>query len=141
LTAVRILIADDFAAWRGCIVTLLATIPEFHIVGEAADGLEAVRKTQELQPDLILLDIGMPKLNGIEAARQICVAAPGVIILFVSENRCRDVIREALGTGRCTRGYVLKSAAASDLLPAMQAVLQRGTFLSGDLAQGYIDLG
>ncbi len=134
MAIVRILIADDFAAWRDCVLTLLVPIPEFQIVGEAADGLEAVRKSQELQPDLILLDITLPKLNGIEAARQICLATPGATILFVSENRCRAVIQEALRTGACARGYVLKSAACTDLLPAMQAVMQRRRFVSGDLA-------
>ena len=134
MAAVRILIADDFPAWRQCILTLLEPIPEFQIVGVAEDGLEAAQKAQELQPDLVLLDIGLPKLNGIEAARQICLAAPLVTILFVSENRCRAVIQEALRTGACTRGYVLKSEVASDLLPAMRAVMQRERFVSGDLA-------
>jgi len=131
---VRILIADDFPAWRHCVLTLLEPIPEFQIVGEAADGLEAVRKSHELQPDLILLDISLPKMNGIEVARQICRATPSATILFVGENRCPAVIDEALRTGPCTHGYVLKSAAAWDLLPAMRAVMQRETFVSGDLA-------
>jgi DNA-binding NarL/FixJ family response regulator len=133
LAVVRILIVDDLPAWRECILSLLEVIPEFHIVGEAADGIEAVRKSQELQPDLILLDIGLPGLNGIEAARQICLVSPGSTILFLSENRCQAVIRTALDTGECTRGYVLKSAAADDLLPAMQAVLQKERFISRGL--------
>lgn len=117
-------------AWRHCILTLMGAIPEFRIVGEAANGLEAVRKSQELQPDLVLLDLSLPELNGIEAARQICQLAPGAIILFVSENRDGAVVQEALRAGGCARGYVLKSSAASDLLPAIQVVMQHGTFVS-----------
>lgn len=92
--------------------------------------MEAIQRSAELQPDLVLLDIGLPKLNGIEAARRICVVAPGSTILFVSENRCQMVAEEALRVGASTRGYVVKSDACSDLLPALEAVTQGKQFLS-----------
>ena len=113
---------------------MLEERPEFQIVGEASDGLEAIRKSAELQPDLILLDIGLPKLNGIEAARRICAIAPECRILFVSENQCPAVAQQALSTGACTRGYVVKSYAADELLPALEAVLQDRHFVSSRFA-------
>jgi len=112
---------------------MLQDNPEFQIIGEAADGLEAVQKSEELQPDLILLDIGLPKLNGLEAARRMCAVAPGSKILFVSENQCPTLAREALRISRCARGYVVKSDGASELLPAMQAVMQGRQFVSSRL--------
>jgi CheY-like chemotaxis protein len=102
------------------------------LVGEASDGLEAVQKAEKLQPDLILLDIGLPTLNGIEAARRIRKVSPTSKILFASENRSVDVAEEALSTG--ADGYVVKSAAASELLPAVEAVLQGKKFVSASLA-------
>ena len=123
--AIRILIVDDFQSWRRLVSAMLQDNPEFQIIGEAADGLEAVQKSEELQPDLILLDIGLPKLNGLEAARRMCAVAPGSKILFVSENQCPTLAREALRISRCARGYVVKSDGASELLPAMQFVSSR----------------
>jgi DNA-binding NarL/FixJ family response regulator len=113
---------------------MLRERPEFQIVGEASDGLEAIRKSEELQPGLILLDIGLPKLNGIEAARRICAVAPACRILFVSENQCPTIAQEALSIGACTRGYVVKSYAAEELLPAMEAVMQDRHFVSSRFA-------
>lgn len=130
MASVGILIVDDFQSWRRFVAAMLQDRPEFQIVGEASDGMEAVRKTAELQPALILLDIGLPKLNGIEAARRICAIAPGCRILFVSENQCPTIAQEALSAGDCTRGYVVKSYAADELLPALEAVMQDRRFVS-----------
>ena len=130
LAPLRILIVDDFQSWRQFVSTLLQDHPEFQIVGEALDGLEAVLKSGQLQPDLILLDIGLPNLNGIEAARRICAIAPASTILFVSENQCQIVAEEALRASPHTRGYVVKSDASSDLLPALKAVVEDRHFIS-----------
>ncbi len=105
---------------------------EFQLVGEASDGLEGVQNAQELQPDLILLDIGLPNLNGIEAAKRIHQIAPRTKILFLTQNNDADVARAALSNG--TRGYVLKADAQRDLFPAIEAVLQDRRFVSRGLA-------
>ena len=104
---------------------------KLQIVGEASDGLEAVRMAQQLQPSLILLDIGLPVINGIDAARRIRRVSPTSKILFVSENRSRDLADEALRTGAC--GYIVKSASARDLLPGVQAILEDRSFVSTNL--------
>ena len=122
---------DDYDHWRAFASSTLQKQPELRIVGEAADGLEAVQLAQQLQPDLILLDIGLPTLNGITAARRIKEVCPGSKILFVSENRSLDIAEEALRTG--AHGYVVKSAAATELLPAVEAVLQGKQFVSENL--------
>ena len=102
------------------------------IAGAVSDGLRAVEKAQELQPDLICLDIGLPRVNGIEASRRIGEAAPKSKILFISENRCWDIVEEALRTGAL--GYVVKSDAATALLPAAYAVLRGSQFLSAPVS-------
>jgi len=120
---------------------MLEDRPEFQVIGHASDGLEAVSKSEELQPGLILLDIGLPKLNGIEAARRICTIAPRCRILFVSENQCPAVAQQALSVGACTRGYVVKSYAAQELLPALEAVMQDKHFVSSRFANSVSDPG
>jgi DNA-binding NarL/FixJ family response regulator len=124
---VRILIVDDFEPWRRSLCSLLQEDPKWQIICEASDGLEAIEKSRELQPDLILLDIGLPKLNGIEAARQIHRVAPCSKILFLSENCCPDVVREAFRLG--ASGYVVKSDAATDLVAALHAVIANKRFV------------
>jgi DNA-binding NarL/FixJ family response regulator len=119
-------VVDDYEPWRSFASRTFQNNPELQIVGEASDGLEAVQKAQELQPDLILLDIGLPTLNGIAAARQILQHAPRIKILFLSEQRSSDIVEEALGTG--ARGYVLKSDAANELLLAVEAVIHGKQF-------------
>jgi DNA-binding NarL/FixJ family response regulator len=123
----RILIVDDFEPWRRFIVELLEQYPEWQVVGEASDGEEGVQKTEQLQPDLILLDVGLPKLNGIQVANSIPSTAPKPKIVFLSENSCPDLVEGAFGAG--AQGYVVKSDAAFDLLPAMHAVLNGQRFV------------
>ena len=127
----RVLMVDDYEPWRSFATRTLQKKPELQVVSEASDGLEAVQKAQELKPDLILLDIGLPTLNGIAAARRILQNAPKTKILFVSEQRSSDIVEEALGTG--ARGYVVKSNAATELWPAVEAVLQGKQFVSASL--------
>jgi DNA-binding NarL/FixJ family response regulator len=133
---IRILVVDDYAPWcRFLRLTLLAH-EELQVIGEFTDGPEAVEKAKELQPDLILLDIGLPTLNGIEAARRIREVSPKTKILFVSENRSPDIAEEALRTG--AGGYVAKADAARDLLPAINAVLEGKRFISASLAGNFV---
>lgn len=129
---VRVLLVDDYEPWRRSLSTILRKQQGLQVIGEAADGLDAVRKAEELQPDLILLDIGLPTLNGIEAARQIRKVSPASKILFVSENHSIDIAEEALRTG--ASGYVVKSNAGKELLPAVEAVLRGKPFLSVGLS-------
>lgn len=135
-SAVRVLVVEDFEPWRRFIHAELNKRPDLIIVSEATDGLEAVQKAGELQPDLILLDVGLPTLNGIEVARRIREQNPKSKILFVSENRSSDVAEEALRAGG--RGYVVKSDVASDLLLAVDAVLRDRQFISASLANHFV---
>lgn len=132
MTSFRVLIVDDFEPWRRFISQFLQTYPVWQIVGEASDGLEGLQKSAELQPDLILLDLGLPKLNGIDAARKIRSISPKSRILFVSENRCPELVQEALAAG--AHGYVVKSDAAFELLSAMQAVVSDQRFVGSRFA-------
>jgi|SRR5215831_8491876 len=116
-----VLLVEDFDGWRYQERKLLLAHPEWKIVSEACDGAEGVRKAAELRPDIILLDIGLPKLNGIEAARRIRHASPHVHIVFVTENRDKDIRDTALRI-KGTR-HVLKSNAATELVPAIESAL------------------
>lgn len=128
---VRVLVVDDYQPWRRYVCLTLQIYPRLQVVSELSDGLAAVQQAQQLRPDLILLDIGLPALHGIEAARLIREVSPKSKILFLSENRSRDIAREALQTGAL--GYVVKSDAARDLLPAVEAVLEGRRFISSSL--------
>ena len=129
---VRILVVDDFELWLRFVTNRVHDQPDLQIVGVASDGVEAVQKAEELQPDLILLDIGLPKLNGIEAARQIRTLVPTSKILFSSVSSYQTAVQAAFGAGGC--GYLVKSDAAADLLPAIKAVAQGEQFVSSSLA-------
>jgi DNA-binding NarL/FixJ family response regulator len=117
---VRVLVVDDYEPIRRFLRLKLQSRPELQIVSEASDGLQAVHQAEELQPDLILLDIGLPKLNGIEAARKIRRSAPQARIIFVSQESSPEIVQEALSLGT---GYVVKSKAEHDLLATLDAVL------------------
>jgi len=123
----RVLVVDDYEPWRRYACSMLKSQPELQVIGEVSDGLVAVQKAQELQPDLILLDLGLPSLNGIEAARRICKCAPHAKVLFTTENSSWDIAEEALCTG--AQGYVVKSDASSELLIAVNTVLRGERFI------------
>ena len=125
---IRVLVVDDFEPWRQRVCSILLTRPELHVVAEIADGLEALQKAQELQPDLIVLDLGLPSLNGIEAARRIRKLSPESKILFASQEFSADVVQEALAVGAL--GYISKIRIESDLLAAVDAVLAGRQFVS-----------
>jgi CheY-like chemotaxis protein len=125
-------VVDDYEPFRRVVVSMLRKHSELEIIGEASNGLEAVQKAEELEPDLILLDIGLPRLNGIEAARRIRKFSPKSKILFVSQESSADVVQVALSLGAL--GYVVKTDARKDLLAAVEAVLQDRLFLGSGLS-------
>ena len=126
--SIRVLVVEDFEPFRRFVESILRKQPELQIVGEVSDGLEAVQKAKELLPDLILLDMNLPTLNGIEAARRIRKLSPESKILFVSQESSADVVEEALTLGAL--GYVAKAHVGSDLLAAMDAVIMGKQFVS-----------
>jgi DNA-binding NarL/FixJ family response regulator len=128
---VRVLVVEDYERFRRFICLALQQRAEFRVIGEVSDGVEAVQRAQELQPDLILLDIGLPKLNGIEVAKRVRRLAPNARLLFVSQESSSDVVRETFRLG--AQGYVHKPRAQSDLLPAIEAVLGGKRFVSSTL--------
>jgi DNA-binding NarL/FixJ family response regulator len=126
---IRVLVVEDFLPFRKFIRSTLEKTSELQVVCEVSDGLEAVQKAEKLKPDLILLDIGLPKLNGIEAARQIRKLSPQSKIIFVSQESSADMVQAALDTGAL--GYVVKTRAGSDLLAAIEAAILEKQFVSG----------
>jgi len=127
---IKVLVVEDFEEFRRFVCALLIPKIEFQ-VAEAADGLEAVRKAEELLPDLIVLDIALPSLNGLEVAKRIREFAPSTKILFLSGESSPDVVRAALNLGAL--GYVHKPELQSDLVPAIEAVLKGELFVSRHL--------
>jgi CheY-like chemotaxis protein len=122
VTPFRVLVADDFAEWRLQVCRLLqAHASQWQIVGQASDGREAVEETAELQPDIVLLDVGMPNLDGIEAAKQIRKANRRIKILFLTVNNDSDIREAADDIG--ADGYVLKTKARAQLIPAMELAM------------------
>lgn len=131
-TSIRVLLVDDHEQWRKfALTTLQKARPELTVVAEASDGWQAIQLAKYLQPDLIMLDIGLPQLNGIEVAQRILDQFPTSRILFMSENRSGDIAEAALSTG--ASGYVVKSDAGRELLPAIKAVLAGKRFTSSSL--------
>ncbi|PWT88178.1 MAG: response regulator [Blastocatellia bacterium] len=117
MASLRILLVDDFTPWRNYVVSILQERQCFDVVGEAADGQEAIERATELQPDLILMDIAMPKMNGIEAARRIRDSAPNSKILFFSVEISDELAEAALAVGG--QGYIVKKEVRAKLLPSI----------------------
>jgi DNA-binding NarL/FixJ family response regulator len=131
-STVRVLVVDDYEPFRRFACSTLGKRQDLQVIGEASDGLEAVRKAEELKPDLIVLDIGLPTLNGIEVARRIRKLCPECKILFMSQESSADVAQEAFSLG--ASGYVVKAHAGSELLTAVEAVCQGRRFVSKGLS-------
>ena len=132
LSSVRVLVVEDYEPLRRFVCSTLGEKSELQVICEVSDGVEAVQKAEELLPDLIVLDIGLPRLNGIEAARRIRKLSPESKILFVSQESSVDVVQECLSAGAL--GYVVKAHAGSELLAAVGAVCQGKQFISSGLS-------
>ncbi len=137
----RVLTADDHEAVRRGIQDVIKSDPAFEVCGEAADGWEAVEKAKQLKPDIVVMDINMPGLNGLEATRQITKEAPGTEVLVLTVYDSEQLIEQLLRSG--ARGYLLKSDAAADLLMAIRSLAQRRPYFSAKVARvvlrGYLD--
>jgi DNA-binding NarL/FixJ family response regulator len=127
LAAVRIFIVDDYEPWRRAVRSILQRQEDLEVICEGSDGLEAVQQSAELQPDVVVLDIGLPNLGGLEAARQIRKVSPGSKILFLTMQDSPEVVREALMIGAL--GFVVKLDAVSDLLLAVNTVMRNQRFV------------
>lgn len=128
----RILVADDHEVVRRGLCALLQAQPDWEVCGEAGDGREALEKTQKLKPDVVILDIGMPSLNGLEATRQILKINPQTRILILTLHDSDQVVREVLNAG--ARGFLLKSDAARDLVAAVEALRRDKTYFTSKVA-------
>ena len=125
-----VLVVDDYSPFRQWVSLFLRDKLDLKAVIEASDGLEAVKKAEEVLPELILIDIGLPKLNGIDAARQIRRVAPESRVIFLSQETSSDIVQTAIDSGGL--GYVTKSSAAVDLLTAIEAALRGQRFVSAE---------
>ena len=128
MALVRLLVVDDFRLWQECVQAHLKGHPEVQIVGFASNGLEALQKVEELQPDLVFLDISLPKLNGIETARKIRQLDPRCKIIFLTGQLHPEFVMAALEAGGW--GYVYKEDASTELLPSLESVCVGKRYLS-----------
>ena len=132
MIGLRILVADDHEIVRHGIRALVTAHAGWEVCGEATNGREAVEKTAEMRPDIVILDIGMPTLNGLNATRQIMQANPGTKVLILTMHESDQVVREVLAAG--ARGYLLKSDAGRDLSTAIEALQRNKTFFTSRVA-------
>lgn len=124
-----VLLVEDFAPYRAYITSLLKSCPQLKVVDEASEGLQAVEKARHWKPDIILMDIGLPLLNGIEAARRIREVSPHSRIVFLSQDTSPELVEAAVELG--VSGYVFKSEAETNLFAAIDAVLDGKQFFTG----------
>lgn len=127
-SVIRVLVVDDHKPWRQWLRSKLRDSDRFQIVDEAGDGHEALAKAHKLSPDLVLLDVGMPGLSGIDTALLLREAAPNAKIIFLSQDNDSELRRTALRDG--ARGYVWKAQAENDLLPSIKAALEGGILVA-----------
>lgn len=139
MSIAKILIVDDFRHWHDFLLEVLESEKDFNIIGFASNGEDAVKKAAELEPDIILMDVSMPRMNGFEASNSIRSVSPNSRIVFVSEHRGPELIQTAFDVGGS--GYVLKSDINIDLIPGMRAVLEGRQFVSGSLTGWRKDSG
>ena len=137
MKSVRILIADDHELFRRGIAAELTQVPGWVVAADAANGRDAVAAAAEIKPDIMVLDLTMPELNGLEAARKIIAADPAARILILTAHESEQVVREVLSAG--ARGYVLKSDAGRVLVTAVQALLDGRYFFTSTVAQMVLD--
>lgn len=137
MNKIRVLLADDHTILREGIRALLAAQPDIEVVGEAANGREAVSRARDLKPDVVLMDIAMPLLNGLEATRQIKKEHPEIGVLVLTMHDSQEYVSQILRAG--ASGYVIKEAAASDLVSAIHAVHGGGAFLYPSVAKMLVD--
>jgi len=133
----RVLVADDHEIVRKGLCSLIKELPGWEVAGEAADGREAVEKTREFKPDVTVMDISMPEMNGLEATRQIVKEHPGTKVLVLTMHDSDPMIRDVLDAG--ARGYLLKSDAGRDLVTALEALRRDKTFFTSKVAQVVLD--
>jgi len=133
----RVVIAEDHTLFRQGIMALLSLEPEFEVVGEAADGYQAIQSAKELKPDLILLDISMPRVDGMAAIKEIKRVCPEAKILILTVHKTEEHVLETLKSG--ASGYVLKDASHEEFLLAMKSVLQGKRYLSPDISARVVD--
>jgi DNA-binding NarL/FixJ family response regulator len=134
---VRILLADDHTVVRKGLRLLLESVPEYHVVAEAASGYEAAALAETHRPDVVVMDVAMPILNGIEAARQITAKLPGTAIVFLSMHGDESYVLRGLKAG--ARAYLLKDSAESDLLQAVKAVSDGKAFFSPAISKMLVE--
>jgi DNA-binding NarL/FixJ family response regulator len=137
MAALRILIVDDHDVVRHGVRALIERNPDWEVCGEAADGRDAVAKAQSLTPDVVILDVAMPELNGLEAARQIRKLVPAARVLILTMHESEQVVREVLAVG--AHGYLLKSDAGRNLVAAINALSQHKPFFTSAVAQMLLD--
>lgn len=134
---IRILLADDHTVMRKGLRLLLESQPDFSVVAEASDGRQAVEQAQATQPDVVVIDIAMPNLSGIEAAQRIVAALPHVAIVILSMHSDEGYVLRALKVG--AKGYLLKDSAESDLIEAIKVVHQGKTFFSPEISKMLVE--
>jgi DNA-binding NarL/FixJ family response regulator len=132
MSVVQILVVDDSLPWQSFVLRHLETETDFKAIVVASDGLDAIRKASELRPEVILMDVCLPGISGIEVTRQIRKVSPGSKILFVSLHDDSEIIQAAFGAG--ASGYVLKWHSGKDLIPGIRAILLGQQFVSPSLA-------